>query len=258
MSRSERRRAAPVAAVLLGLVVLGMAMSTVVSTPVHNPGTGGPLVDSLTWRPRRYRRPRWCPARGPAAAQSHRLAAVRHLVRGGQSHQRVRHPGLPDAPRDAAAGLGVGASPGVLAAVPGLRRDPALGVSRREAASRPVASTVGDPARLRPGARRGGIADRRGGRGQARRSHHGQRGPDPPACAAGSCRSTSRPSCCRWPPGWPGSSSRFRPTATQTASAASSSSGCTAGPPSPWSRSSSACSWSRWPWATHRGRATIP
>jgi hypothetical protein len=57
-----------------------------------------------------------------------------------------------------------------------------------------------------------------------------------------SYRSTRRPSCCRWPPGWPGSSSRSRRTATRTASAGSSSSGCIAGPSSPWSRSSSACS----------------
>ncbi|HXJ24118.1 MAG TPA: hypothetical protein VNH17_00380, partial [Streptosporangiaceae bacterium] len=41
-------RIAPVAAVLLGLVVLGMlALNVVLDSLTHYPGTGGPLVDSL-------------------------------------------------------------------------------------------------------------------------------------------------------------------------------------------------------------------
>ena len=50
MSRMvSRARIAPVAAVLLGLVVLGMLVLTVVlDSLTHYPGTGGPLVDSLT------------------------------------------------------------------------------------------------------------------------------------------------------------------------------------------------------------------
>jgi hypothetical protein len=50
MSRMvSRGRIAPVAAVLLGLVVLGMLVLTVVlDSLTHYPGTGGPLVDSLT------------------------------------------------------------------------------------------------------------------------------------------------------------------------------------------------------------------
>ena len=43
-----RGRIAPVAAVLLGLVVLGMlALTVVLDSLTHYPGTGGPLVDSL-------------------------------------------------------------------------------------------------------------------------------------------------------------------------------------------------------------------
>jgi hypothetical protein len=50
MSRMvSRGRIAPVAAVLLGLVVLGMlALTVVLDSLTHYPGTGGPLVDSLT------------------------------------------------------------------------------------------------------------------------------------------------------------------------------------------------------------------
>ena len=50
MSRMVGRgRIAPVAAVLLGLVVLGMlALTVVLDSLTHYPGTGGPLVDSLT------------------------------------------------------------------------------------------------------------------------------------------------------------------------------------------------------------------
>ena len=50
MSRMVRRgRIAPAAAILLGLVVLGMLVLTVVlDSLTHYPGTGGPLVDSLT------------------------------------------------------------------------------------------------------------------------------------------------------------------------------------------------------------------
>jgi hypothetical protein len=49
MSRMvSRARMAPVAAVLLGLVVLGMlALTVVLDSLTHYPGTGGPLVDSL-------------------------------------------------------------------------------------------------------------------------------------------------------------------------------------------------------------------
>jgi len=49
MSRMvSRGRIAPVAAVLLGLVVLGMlALTVVLDSLTHYPGTGGPLVDSL-------------------------------------------------------------------------------------------------------------------------------------------------------------------------------------------------------------------
>ena len=49
MSRMvSRARIAPVAAVLLGLVVLGMlALTVVLDSLTHYPGTGGPLVDSL-------------------------------------------------------------------------------------------------------------------------------------------------------------------------------------------------------------------
>jgi hypothetical protein len=49
MSRMVNRgRIAPVAAVLLGLVVLGMlALTVVLDSLTHYPGTGGPLVDSL-------------------------------------------------------------------------------------------------------------------------------------------------------------------------------------------------------------------
>jgi len=49
MSRMvSRGRIAPVVAVLLGLVVLGMlAMTVVFDSLTHYPGTGGPLVDSL-------------------------------------------------------------------------------------------------------------------------------------------------------------------------------------------------------------------
>jgi len=49
MSRMvSRARIAPVAAVLLGLVVLGMlALTVVFDSLTHYPGTGGPLVDSL-------------------------------------------------------------------------------------------------------------------------------------------------------------------------------------------------------------------
>jgi hypothetical protein len=49
MSRMvSRDRIAPVAAVLLGLVVLGMlALTVVLDSLTHYPGTGGPLVDSL-------------------------------------------------------------------------------------------------------------------------------------------------------------------------------------------------------------------
>ena len=49
MSRMvSRGRVAPVAAVLLGLVVLGMlALTVVLDSLTHYPGTGGPLVDSL-------------------------------------------------------------------------------------------------------------------------------------------------------------------------------------------------------------------
>jgi hypothetical protein len=44
----SRRRIAPVVAVLLGLVVLGMlALTVVFDSLTHYPGTGGPLVDSL-------------------------------------------------------------------------------------------------------------------------------------------------------------------------------------------------------------------
>jgi len=50
MSRMvSRGRIAPAAAILLGLVVLGMLVLTVVlDSLTHYPGTGGPLVDSLT------------------------------------------------------------------------------------------------------------------------------------------------------------------------------------------------------------------
>jgi len=50
MSRMvSRGRIAPAAAILLGLVVLGMLVLTVVLDSLsHYPGTGGPLVDSLT------------------------------------------------------------------------------------------------------------------------------------------------------------------------------------------------------------------
>jgi hypothetical protein len=50
MSRMvSRGRIAPAAAVLLGLVVLGMlALTVVLDSLTHYPGTGGPLVDSLT------------------------------------------------------------------------------------------------------------------------------------------------------------------------------------------------------------------
>jgi hypothetical protein len=45
----SRGRIAPAAAILLGLVVLGMLVLTVVlDSLTHYPGTGGPLVDSLT------------------------------------------------------------------------------------------------------------------------------------------------------------------------------------------------------------------
>jgi hypothetical protein len=45
----SRARIAQVAAVLLGLVVLGAVASTVVlDTLVHTPGTGGPVVESLS------------------------------------------------------------------------------------------------------------------------------------------------------------------------------------------------------------------
>jgi len=49
MSRMvSRGRIAPVVAVLLGLVVLGMlALTVVFDSLTHYPGTGGPLVDSL-------------------------------------------------------------------------------------------------------------------------------------------------------------------------------------------------------------------
>ena len=49
MSRMvSRARIAQAAAILLGLIVLGMLVLTVVlDSLTHYPGTGGPLVDSL-------------------------------------------------------------------------------------------------------------------------------------------------------------------------------------------------------------------
>ena len=56
MSRMvSRARIAPVAAVLLGLVVLGMlALTVVLDSLTHYPGTGGPLVERprATWSTR--------------------------------------------------------------------------------------------------------------------------------------------------------------------------------------------------------------
>ena len=178
----SRGRIAPVVAVLLGLVVLGMlALTVVFDSLTHYPGTGGPLVDSLAVA---------C-AGIPAASVATLLAARRPgnpigwllfgILFAGTSPSneydilayRMHHGTLP---------LGWVSVvfeelwPLFLVFVAIL-----LWCSRTGRCRAAGGGARGDPARRRPAARRDGIVVRGCGRGQGRRSHHGHGRPGQPA-----------------------------------------------------------------------------
>ena len=119
------------------------------------------------------------PAGGPAAGQPDRLAAADPAAAHRGPGRRLRHAGLPAAPRDAAAGLGGAAVPG---RAPGHSADgdPALAVPRRPAARGALAPGVGGRGDRRAAGRdRDDRRARAGRRGRPRRAHRRRRQPVP-------------------------------------------------------------------------------